>query len=494
MNRKPTDNNENIEEIASQETPLAQDEPTASTPAEDSQKDSIRPDDYAMPHTGRRERPQKLAPEGSDLDKDDADDFIFTKYRKVKHSERHPHHEHHHKLTPEEDMPLVMPVKHRHYPQKLEVNGEKTPDLAIPPKKEKKKTKFKDKPWWKKLLIILGIVFGAILGLLLILAITLVIMYFVGQAQLTDYSNIDMTAPSISGVDINIDDKGKTVTYKGQKYAFNTDITGILCMGVDKEYLGTDYYDSSGSGGQADAIFLIAFNTKSGETDVIAIPRDLMTDIGIYTAQGEYLKTERHQICLAYAYADGREKSCENTKTAVERLFYGLPVQSYFAMDLNAIASLNDAVGGVTVTLQDDTFIDSYGTRHYEGETVTLYGNDAVRYLRVRDITELYSTTQRMGRQINYLNAFSQKAISMTKQDLGVPLNLFSIVSGNSVTDLNPAKITAFATTIVSNGVNELNFKSVPGELTSDGTYAEFIADEEQLYEMILDTYYTPVN
>ena len=501
MNRKQTDSTENTEILSSQEPALAESSPCVKTSEneegekaqDEKNSESIRPEDYALPNTENRRTPQKRSSKLSDEEKDDIDDFIFAKYRKVKRSESKSKAESHH-LSPEEDMLLVTPVRRRHHTHPSEKSTEDTDmELVIPKKRGKRKTKFRYKPWWKKLLIILGIIFGAILGLLLILAVTLTIMYFVGKAQLTDYSKIDMTAPAISGVGINIDDKGKSVTYKGKKYFFNTDITSILCMGVDKSELGLDY-DVVGTGGQADSLFLVAFNTKTGETEVIAIPRDIKTDIGIYSPEGQYLKTEKHQICLAYAYGDGREKSCENTKTAVERLFYNLPIQSYFAMDLEAISYLNDAVGGVTVTLGNNSFVDSYGIQHYQGETLTLYGGNAVSYLRMRDIEELTSTTQRMDRQINYLNSFTQKAIAMTKDDLGVPLNLLSIISGNSVTDLNPAKITTFATTVITNGVNELSFKKIPGELTSDGTYAEFVVDEESFYEMLLDVYYTPEN
>lgn len=501
MNRKPTDNAENTENFSSQEPALTESSPCVKTSEnEEGEKahdekvsESIRPEDYALPGSERRKSSQNPSDKLSNKGENDVDDFIFAKYRRVKRSESKSKAESHH-LSPEEDMPLVTPVRHRHHQHSSEKSTEDTDmEIAIPPKKEKRKTKFRDKPWWKKLLIILGIIFGAILGLLLILALTLTIMYFVGKAQLTDYSKINMTAPVISGADIDIDDKGKAVTYKGKKYLFNTDITSILCMGVDKSELGLDY-DVVGTGGQADALFLVAFNTKTGETEVIAIPRDIKADIGIYSPDGQYLKTEKYQICLAYAYGDGREKSCENTKTAVERLFYNLPIQSYFAMDLEAISYLNNAVGGVTVTLNDNSFVDSYGIQHYQGETLTLYGSDAVRYLRMRDIEELTSTTQRLDHQINYLNSFTQKAIAMTKDDLGVPLNLLSIIGDNSVTDLNPAKITAFATTVITNGVNELSFKKIPGELTSDGTYAEFVVDEESFYEMLLDVYYTPEN
>ena len=82
----------------------------------------------------------------------------------------------------------------------------------------------------------------------------------------------------------------------------------------------------------------------------------------------------------------------------------------------------------------------------------------------------------------------------MTKQDLTTPVTLYNIVAENSETNLTPSTITAFATSVVSSGISELDFVTVPGELISTGTYAEYVVNEEALYELILDTYYTPVN
>jgi len=47
---------------------------------------------------------------------------------------------------------------------------------------------------------------------------------------------------------------------------------------------------------------------------------------------------------------------------------------------------------------------------------------------------------------------------------------------------------------VVSSGISNIDFVTVPGELISGGTYAEYVVDEAGLYELILDTYYTPVN
>ena len=408
----------------------------------------------------------------TDLPHEDVDDYVFAHYkRNGKHHKKRSRHGY----TNSDNQEVVRSNSEQHF-------------------RHHKKFSLKDKkwgsrPWWQKLLIILAWIFGIPVAILLILLILFFILRYAGILKLTDYSTIDMTAPVIENAQVSVDNNGQRVTYKGKEYTFNTDMTSILCIGVDKYELGIE----EGTGGQSDAIYLIALDTVTGKTKVIAVPRDIVTDIGIYSPEGEYLRTEKRQLCLAYAYGDGRKTSCLNTSTAVSRLFYQLPISSYFAVNLNAITSLNDAVGGVTVTMIDNSFYDTSHTFHYKGEVLTLYGDNALSYIRQRDVNYLSSSTDRLNRQVNYLKAVSSKALEQTKKDLTTPVDLYNIVAENSETNLTPSTITAFATSVVSNGISELDFVTVPGELVSGGTYAEYIVNEEALYELILDTYYTPV-
>ena len=48
------------------------------------------------------------------------------------------------------------------------------------------------------------------------------------------------------------------------------------------------------------------------------------------------------QLCLSYAYGDGKAKSAENTANSISRILYVVPITKYFALDLNGIAHLND--------------------------------------------------------------------------------------------------------------------------------------------------------
>lgn len=357
--------------------------------------------------------------------------------------------------------------------------------------KEVSSKRKRKKPWWKKLIIVLSIVLAV---LILLMAVATGVFFLLKQAGMSQLVNkdVDMTAPVIENAGVFVDSAKNTISYKGTTYAYNSNMTSILCMGIDKrEGFGLED-ETIGTGGQADALYLVAMDTKTGKTDVIGISRDIYSDIGVYSADGTYTGTQKAQLCLAYAYGDGKEASCENTVSAVERLFYNLPVNSYFAVELGAIAELNDAVGGVTVTLVDDYLYHSMGLGR-AGETVTLYGDQARAFLQYREVSILESSADRMDRQLTYLEGFAKQAIAMTKKDLTTPVTLFNIVQDYSVTNLNPSKISALAYTVVTSGT-EVDFRKVPGEVIHNGEYAEYVVDEQGMLELILDVYYKPVS
>lgn len=350
------------------------------------------------------------------------------------------------------------------------------------------KNRKRKRPLWKKLLIALGFILAGLLTLAIIAVIVFFILKNVGMSQLTQ-AEVEIVAPVIENVEVFVDEDEDTITYNGKTYAYNKNMTSILCMGIDKrDGLGLED-DIVGTGGQADALYMVAMDTATGKTSVIAVSRDIYGDISVYSADGNYTGTKKAQLCLAYAYGDGKEESCKNTVGAVERLFYSLvPVQSYFAMDLYAIDDLNDAVGGVQVVLDEELL--GVGSA---GDEVYLHGEYARKFLQYRNVDLLESSADRMNRQMHYLERFSKTAIDMTKKDLSTPVTLFNIVKDNSVTNLNASKISALGYTATTSGA-DVSFKKVPGEVIHNGEYAEYVVDEQGMLELILSIYYKPVN
>lgn len=301
---------------------------------------------------------------------------------------------------------------------------------------------------------------------------------------------VEMTAPEQEN--IVLEDEGETITYRGETYLYNENITAVLCMGIDREDIEGEV-SAVGQSGQADMLMLAILNTENGEVNLWNISRDSMTEVDIYNVDGEYIRTENLQACLAYAYGDGQKTSCENTVRAVSRLLYGMPIQSYAAIDLDAIRPLNDAVGGVEVMIHEE---DILPPRFKPGTTVLLQGDDVEAYVRSRRTEQpdepIDTNNNRMARQRQYMMNFIQKALQMTKEDLTIPVKLFNIAmeDDHMITNLNMQKV-AYLTTVFSKvNFTEDSFKTVPGEVVAGEEYAEYHVDDEALYQMILDTFY----
>lgn len=309
-----------------------------------------------------------------------------------------------------------------------------------------------------------------------------------GKEQLQKNSEETViSAPS----QVQVENEGKTVVYNGKKYCYNEDIISILCMGIDKSIDETSV-ESIGENGQADALVMLVLDTTAGEMSLVNIPRDVMVDVSKYNVRGQYLGVENMQICLAYAYGDGKEKSCTNTIEAVSRLLYGMPIHGYAAIDFDCISVLNNAVGGVTVQVMEDlTMVDA---QLWEGNTVTLTGEQAHKYVRSRNVEVLDSNNSRMARQKQYLLAFMQKAFAVSKENLEVPLTLYQAASRYMVTDIGASQVTYLASQVMGTGLTEGVIKTIPGQVVKGEVYAEFIPDEQGLYQLILEVFYKEID
>lgn len=336
--------------------------------------------------------------------------------------------------------------------------------------------------------IFMGIIF-ALTSLVLVFCIIIGILLCVGKNSLLENDGKIEVPQDYTDF---IENDGKTIIYKGQKYKYNEQITSLLVMGIDRENLSGDLTETHGKNGQADVLLLMALDTSNGKLKTISVSRDTMVDINLYSENGQYLGVSKKQICLSYAYGDGRETSCDNTVTAVSRLLYGIPINSYVAIDIEGIKVLNDALGGVTLTVDED--IDLYDKHLKKGDRVTLKGSYALRYLRMRDKHDVTANNARMKRQKNYLKSFFKTALDKTKKDISTPVKLYNKISQYKVSDLTVADITYLTQCVLLNRNNDgLNFVSIAGKTTAGEKYAEFYPDEEKLYETIIEVFYIPI-
>ena len=278
------------------------------------------------------------------------------------------------------------------------------------------------------------------------------------------------------------------VRHEGVHYRYNEDILTFLFLGIDKMGEVEPVRDGI-DGGQSDAVFLLALDPHKKEATVVGIPRDTMAEVEIYTRSGTLMGTATTQLCLQHGYGDGAELSCERSVEAVSRLFYGLPIHGYCAINMGAIPLLNDAVGGVTLRALEK--MDFKDFRAEEGEELHLEGMDAYYYLHNRDITSFNSAGRRLQRQKQYLEAYAAAALAALKEDITLPVSLYGTLSRYMVTDITVDEAGYLATQAAGYSLGEV--RSLQGATVMGEGYEEFHPDEEALYRLILEVFYEEV-
>lgn len=278
----------------------------------------------------------------------------------------------------------------------------------------------------------------------------------------------------------------ETVTWQGKEYVYNDHLSNFLFLGVDKREKA-ETTQGQADAGQTDAIFLVSWDRAAHNIALITIPRDTMTEIETFDVEGNSLGKSTDHISLAYAFGDGAEESCELTKDAVSNLFYGIPIQGYCALNMDAIPILADSVGGVPVTVPDDS-LEAVDPEFQEGAQVVLTGENAETFVRYRDTEESQSAIARMNRQNVFLDAYGEKAKEEFSKNPGLLAELYTDLESYMVTNIGKDQLAK-----VLQDASQDSMRSrwtVPGEGSQGEAFDEYHVDDSQLYEKIMETFY----
>lgn len=219
---------------------------------------------------------------------------------------------------------------------------------------------------------------------------------------------------------------GRTWTYRGRE------LTNLLLIGVDWEE--SENTVSRRYAGQADFLFLITIDRENKIVSTLQLDRDTMADIRVYGPFGDYTGIQKTQICLSHAYGKSDAQNCENTVWAVSRLLGGIPIDGYITLDMSGITALNDALGGVTVTLKEDfSALDPEMTK---GATLTLRGMQAEIFVRSRMDVGDGTNVSRMQRQHTFIRSAEELLVQRMNEDMNYAGTLYDTLAGHMTTNI----------------------------------------------------------
>ena len=228
----------------------------------------------------------------------------------------------------------------------------------------------KKKHRWKKII-------GSVL-LLFVLGIAGYVYSIYGHAKQTVNEKINTNIESID-------------TEVAQEKLEKKELINILLLGVDER---------DADGGRSDSIMIASLNPEDELTTVVSIPRDTLAEIA-----GKGFETK---INHAYAYG-----GADMSVATVEK-FLDLDLDYYVEINMEGLADLIDAIGGITVNNEIEWIDEGYYKKGYRWEKgeIELDGEKALGYVRMRHL-DPNSDFGRTERQRKVINAIIDKGKNM---------------------------------------------------------------------------------
>lgn len=287
----------------------------------------------------------------------------------------------------------------------------------------------------------------------------------VSYAAKRNASELTVSAEAVE-MDAGTDWQEGWLRYEGRSYRYNEDILTFLFMGIDTE-AGGETSEGYAAGGQTDTLFVLVLDPHEEAIKLIPINRNTITAVEIYNEQGVHEDTITAQICVQYGFGDGGKRSCEYQVKAVSNLFYGIPINGYFAVNMDVVSEVAELVNGIDIKLLDS------------GAELSADGG--------------------LAGQSQFLTEFIGKAREMAGKDITAPVRIYHQISDRIITDITADEVTYLA--MLTGGyrfdaeeVILIPGVSVRGEENDDNDYDEFYADEDALYELLLDVFYEPID
>lgn len=280
--------------------------------------------------------------------------------------------------------------------------------------------------------------------------------------------------------------ESKTIIRDGIAYYPRQDLTVVMVLGID-QFGPVQDSGSYNNQGDADMVSLVIFDQKNESCTVLCLNRDTMVRMPVLGVGGKEAGSVVQQLALAHTYGSGLSDSCENVRKTVSQFLYGITIDYYMSMNMDAISVLNDAVGGVTVTVTDD-FSEVDPT--IATGTVTLTGSQAVNFVRTRKNVNDQTNLSRIERQKQYMDGFLSALRDKQSGSTEFIINAYSDVSDYIVTDCS--------ITVLSNLMDRYADYELKDVVSPEGKnvlaekYFEFYADEEALDSLILELFYAP--
>lgn len=252
----------------------------------------------------------------------------------------------------------------------------------------------------------------------------------------------------------------------GEKPQVAEESLDVLVLGVDRRP------ESAEGSSHSDTMMLFRVSPKTGQVRSLSVPRDLLVEVE---------PGMKDRINTAYLYG-GVEQA-----TAVVENLTGISIERYAIVDFGGFGGVIDALGGVTVEVEQPIRVGIEGYRVYiPAGTQELDGLEALAYARYRGTS--CGDLDRIRRQQRLVAALREQALgwnTITK----LP-RIVKVMHENVDTNLEIVQAISLGRALVGRGEDGgMRFAQLKGKPENLPNGNEVLVPDEQANERILENF-----
>ena len=282
-----------------------------------------------------------------------------------------------------------------------------------------------------------------------------------------------------------------TVAFDSEIYGFNHRIESFLFLGTDNNASAPDSEEEV-HGAMADFLLLMVLDYTDDTYGCLQIDRNTITQVEALDEKGEVTNFRDIQICVSHWYGTDGDMNARNTDQAVRYLLGELNhIDGYYVLNMEDVGQLNHAVGGVSVTFQED--LTPSDPAFVKGATLTLSDEQAARFVRSRMILSDDTNVARMSRQKQYMDSLIDRVRERSASNPGFALELWDTLRSTAVTNMNGNDFSRIAQMFLrgdNKGILRLEGKTKIGTVLNDGEeHEEFYPEAGSVLSCMTELY-----
>jgi LCP family protein required for cell wall assembly len=247
----------------------------------------------------------------------------------------------------------------------------------------------------------------------------------------------------------------------------STESLNVLVIGVDRRP-----GDPEGSPTRSDTMMLVKVTPRTGRIKLLSVPRDLLVEV---------VPGVEDRINNAYAHG-----GIEQAKSVMGNLT-GIPIERYAVVDFEGFKEVIDALGGVTLEVEQPIRVGIEGHRVYiPAGTQVLDGLEALAYARYRGTP--CGDLDRVERQQRLVSALRAQAFEWNT--ITQLPRIVEVMNGNIDTDLGLAQAILLGRTLIGYGADgDMRSARLKGKPETLPNGDAVLIPDEQANESILEDF-----